>query len=106
MSKDIINKYLINEGFGKFLKIWSKIALGMNVSDLEYSYATPGFVDFDTPFEKAVMDSLKKAKTFKELMSISKDLDYFEDRISLKVYTRIGKAFENKAKKLGLWKED
>jgi hypothetical protein len=95
----------INEGLGKFLKIWGKIALGIETSDREIAYATPGFVDFDTPFKQGVLSALKKAKTQKDLMSIYKDIDEFGDRISIKVHTEIANAFEKRAKELGLWRE-
>lgn len=96
----------INEGLGKFLKIWGKIALGMNASDREIAYATPGFVDFDTPFKQGILSALKKVKTHNDLMSIYKDIDEFGDRISIKTHTEIANAFEKRAKELGFWSEE
>ena len=96
----------INEGVGKFLKIWGKIALGMNVSDREVAYATPGFVDFDTPFKQGVLSALKKAKTYEDLISIYIDIDEFGDRVSIKVHTELSRAFEKRAKELGFWSEE
>jgi hypothetical protein len=96
----------INEGLGKFLKIWGKVMFGMKVSNKEVAYATPGFVDFDTPFKQGILTALKRAKTYEDLMSIYKDIDYFGDRISIKTHTDISNAFEKRAKELGLWRED